>query len=87
MNLLRHTLAVVMWWLQGHGYGRNWLYHLCRWPYYGGRRFDWEPVYCDPADEGCGWRGPRRWTFHTYHGCGDDDVEPADECPVCGMEV
>jgi hypothetical protein len=32
----------------------------------------------------CGYAGPLRWFVHGYAGCGDDDVEPEDECPRCG---
>lgn len=82
MNFLRYHLARFMWWVQCF---RRWhiLYHLCHWPYHGGRHFDWMPCRC----EDCGWRGPLRWTFHTYRACGDDDTEPSDECPVCFSEV
>lgn len=86
MNFLRYHLARFMWWLQDYGRcdrNHNWLYFLCRWPYHGGRHYDWQPVTC----EECGWRGPRRWCWHTYSSCGDDEVEPCDECPGCGQEI
>lgn len=55
-----------------------------RWAWMWGRRDSPEPTRCDE----CGWRGPRRWTVHTYHDDGShEDVEPVDECPVCGAEV
>jgi hypothetical protein len=31
--------------------------------------------------------GPGRWLVHTYGPCGEDDVEPVDECPKCGQEI
>ena len=73
MNHLRWLLAVIMWRFQCWGFLRWFL------PYAGGRHIDWAPCRC----EECGWRGPVRWAFHTYHGCGEDDVEPVDECPRC----
>ncbi len=48
-----------------------------------GRRESPEPVACHR----CGWGGFTRWLIHTYEACGDDDVEPRDECPRCGQEV
>jgi len=37
--------------------------------------------------EDCGWQGETREAVHTYHDDGTgEDVEPVDECPVCGSE-
>jgi hypothetical protein len=54
-----------------------------RWAFAWGRRECPEPRVC----ERCGWAGPHRWMIHTYRASGRDDVEPIDECPVCGWEV
>lgn len=48
-----------------------------------GRHTDPNPILC-PA---CLWGGARRWLVHTYTGCGEEDVEPCDECPRCGEEL
>jgi hypothetical protein len=48
-----------------------------------GRYTSPEPIWCDR----CFWAGMRRWAVHTYHPCGDDDVEPVDECPRCGANI
>ncbi len=56
-----------------------WDGHFVGW----GRHDDPTPVVC----ERCLWTGPLRWTIHTYHACGDDDVEPVDECPRCGSDI
>jgi hypothetical protein len=49
----------------------------------GGRHTQPDPVLCHR----CFWGGPVRWLVHTYTACGEDDVEPVDECPHCGMEL
>lgn len=48
-----------------------------------GRHTDWTPCRCAE----CHWRGPVRWTVHTYEGYADEDTdetEAVDECPACG---
>ncbi|MCL5999216.1 MAG: hypothetical protein M1546_24600 [Chloroflexi bacterium] len=79
--LLRYGLAWLVWqamtlWRLAHGEPRAWAW---MW----GRHDDPEPVLC----ERCLWAGPRAWTIHAYHACGDDDVEPVDECPRCGADI
>lgn len=83
VNVLRYSVARLMWLFQCSPLWVLWRRWICRTNYMGGRRIDWTPVVC----EECGWRGPLRWTWHTYHGCDEEDVEPVDECPGCGMEV
>lgn len=81
MNRLRHFVAVLMWrvqcsWLWRFRFVRGAAYH-------GGRHIDWAPCRC----EECGWRGPVRWTCHTYEDDGSgEDVCPVDECPKCGSQ-
>jgi hypothetical protein len=53
------------------------------WAFAWGRHDSPEPVVCPR----CLWAGPRRWLYHGYGSCGDDDVEPVDECPKCGAEL
>lgn len=72
MNFLRYLFACFMWRLQCWGLLNR---RVC------GRLVDWAPVSC-----GCGWRGPVRWLYHTYHGY-LDDWEPVSECPECGARV
>ena len=48
-----------------------------------GRHSDVDPIIC-PV---CFWAGPIRWLVHGYGPCGEDDVEPVDECPRCGTEL
>lgn len=81
-NTLRWWLAVAMWRFQSSRFWILWRRWICGTNYMGGRSIDWTPTRCDE----CGWRGPERWCFHTYHGCAEDDVEPVDECPECGSD-
>lgn len=79
MNRLRYWLACMLWRFQCSCFWSWWRWYVCRTNYMGGRRIDWMPVRC----EECGWMGPLRWCYHGYAACGDDDVEPQDECPRC----
>jgi hypothetical protein len=82
-NCLRYVLACLMWSWQCSP-ARRLLIRLLFWPcgvVIGGRHVDWMPMRC----EECGWRGPLRWTFHTYEDDGSgEDVTALDECPKCG---
>jgi len=76
-SLLRYGFALLMHrlvWPIAQRFG-----FVCRG---GGRWDDWDPVWCPR----CFWAGPARWLCHTYAQCGDEDVEPVDECPRCGLE-
>ena len=66
-----HPLLGPSTWRQSHLFAFSW-----------GRHDSPKAMWC----ERCGWVGPLRWAIHTYAGCGDDDVEPVDECPRCGSE-
>jgi hypothetical protein len=85
-NMMRALFAIA--WTFAWGTLR-WLFHKPRgWTFWQWRRmaFAWgrhespKAAYC----EQCGWIGPYRWLVHGYAGCGNDDVEPIDECPRCG---
>ncbi len=92
--------ALIPWWMLRYGFAlvvtyvwgvwrfirlrnkveRHWLkFAAFGW----GRRESPEPIMC----RCCLWAGMVRWTVHTYTACGEDDVEPVDECPRCGSEI
>lgn len=85
--------ALIPWWILRWMFAYAWWYLASvkkqlsgiekRWSFMFGRHDDPSPVICSR----CLWAGPRRWTIHTYHSCGIDDVEPTDECPRCGWEI
>jgi len=76
-----HLLALV--WTWAWGWWRWVRYRGAAWAFLWDRRESPEPALCDE----CGWRGPRRWAVHAYRDDGCGDVEPVDECPLCGGDV
>ena len=82
----RSWLLAYVWWLLW-GFGR-WLWladgpEHWTWYWRSSRRTSWWPLRC----AACGWRGPERWTVHSYKGDGMGDVTPVSECPACNAEV
>lgn len=100
INFIRHNFepqgwqdyALIPWWILRFLFACFW-YWAARLTI--GRRLYWDGIFMgwggdvDPTPvicPRCLWAGPRRWMIHTYHACGDDDVEPVDECPRCGQD-
>lgn len=81
--LIYHYLA-KLWFdiISGWDYDANYLTYYDKWKMKG-RHSDPQPISCHR----CTWAGPRKKAIHGYHWNGIDDMEPVDECPVCGSEV
>ena len=96
-----HDWALIPWWYLRYALAWCWTegWRLClkvrHWRLRGTKQYRWvtnpghgrhtdpHPVMC-PI---CLWAGPVRWLKHGYAACGEDDVEPVDECPRCGYEL